>query len=53
MPRLSKVFFCSIPELDINYNHTVNFTNINNQINWFLNKAKYVMTECTYLRKER
>lgn len=53
MPRLSKVFFCSIPQLDINYNHTVNFKNINNQINWFLNKAKYVMTECTYLRKER
>ena len=53
MPRLSNVFFCSIPELDINYNHTVNFKNATNQINWFMSKAKYSMSDCTYLRKER
>ena len=53
MPRISNVFFCSIPELDINYNHTVNFKNSTNQINWFMSKAKYSMTDCTYLRKER
>lgn len=53
MPRLSNVFFCSIPELDINYNHTVNFKNATNQVNWFMSKAKYSMTDCTYLRKER
>ena len=53
MPRISQVFFCSIPELDINYNHTVNFKNQNSQLNWFMKKAKYSMTECTYLRKER
>lgn len=53
MPRLSNVFFCSIPELDINYNNTVNFKNATNQINWFMSKAKYSMTDCTYLRKER
>lgn len=53
MPRISNVFFCSIPELDINYNHTVNFKNATNQVNWFMNKAKYSMTDCTYLRKER
>ena len=53
MPRLSIVFFCSIPELDINYNHTVNFKNATNQVNWFMSKAKYSMTDCTYLRKER
>lgn len=53
MPRISNVFFCSIPELDINYNNTVNFKNSTNQINWFMRKAKYSMTDCTYLRKER
>lgn len=53
MPRISNVFFCSIPELDINYNNTVNFKNSTNQINWFMSKAKYSMTDCTYLRKER
>lgn len=53
MPRISNVFFCSIPELDINYNHTVNFKNATNQVNWFMSKAKYSMTDCTYLRKER
>lgn len=53
MPRISQVFFCSIPELDVNYNHTVNFKNQSSQLNWFMNKAKYSMTECTYLRKER
>ena len=53
MPRISNVYFCSIPELDINYNHTVNFKNITNQVNWFLSKSKYSMTDCTYLRKER
>ena len=53
MPRISNVFYCSIPELDINYNNTVNFKNSTNQINWFMSKAKYSMTDCTYLRKER
>ena len=53
MPRISNVFFCSIPELDINYNNTVNFKNSTNQINWFMSKAKYSMVDCTYLRKER
>ena len=53
MPRISQVFFCSIPELDVNYNHTVNFKNQTSQLNWFMSKAKYSMTECTYLRKER
>lgn len=53
MPRISNVFFCSIPELDINYNHTVNFKNATNQVNWFMSKAKYSMADCTYLRKER
>lgn len=53
MPRISNVFYCSIPELDINYNHTVNFKNSTNQVNWFMSKAKYSMTDCTYLRKER
>lgn len=53
MPRISNVFFCSIPELDVNYNNTVNFKNSTNQINWFMSKAKYSMTDCTYLRKER
>ena len=53
MPRISNVFFCSIPELDINYNHTVNFKNLTNQVNWFMSKAKYSMTDCSYLRKER
>lgn len=53
MPRISNVFYCSIPELDINYNNTVNFRNSTNQINWFMSKAKYSMTDCTYLRKER
>lgn len=53
MPRISNVFYCSIPELDVNYNNTVNFKNSTNQINWFMSKAKYSMTDCTYLRKER
>lgn len=53
MPRVSNVFYCSIPELDVNYNNTVNFKNSTNQINWFMSKAKYSMTDCTYLRKER
>ena len=53
MPRISNVFYCSIPELDINYNNTVNFKNSTNQVNWFMTKAKYSMTDCTYLRKER
>ena len=53
MPRISNVFYCSIPELDINYNNTVNFKNSTNQINWFMSKAKYSMVDCTYLRKER
>ena len=53
MPRISNVFFCSIPELDINYNNTVNFKNLTNQVNWFMRKAKYSMVDCTYLRKER
>ena len=53
MPRISNVFYCTIPELDINYNNTVNFKNSTNQINWFMSKAKYSMTDCTYLRKER
>lgn len=53
MPRISNVFFCSIPELDINYNNTVNFKNSTNQVNWFMRKAKYSMVDCTYLRKER
>ena len=53
MPRISNVFYCSVPELDINYNNTVNFKNSTNQINWFMSKAKYSMTDCTYLRKER
>lgn len=53
MPRITNVFFCSIPELDINYNNTVNFKNSTNQVNWFMKKAKYSMVDCTYLRKER
>ena len=53
MPRLSKVFFCSVPELDINYNNTVNFKNKDNQLHWFFQKIVHVMEECTYLRKER
>lgn len=53
MPRISQVYLCSVPELDINYNHTVNFKNRTNQFNWFYERVKHTIPDCSYLRKER
>lgn len=53
MPRISQVYLCSVPELDVNYNHTVNFKNKTNQFNWFYERVQQTISDCSYLRKER
>lgn len=38
-------------ELDSNYNHTVDFSTKENQLNWFRNKTVYVLDDSMYQRK--
>lgn len=49
---ISKVTLINAPELDINYNHTVDFNSLENQINWFRRKAKHTLNECKYVKTD-
>lgn len=48
----TSVYLMNCYMLDINHNHTVNFNNKVNQINWFMNKVTYIMNDCRYIKKE-
>lgn len=50
--RNSKIMLLNCYMLDSNYNHTVNFSNKENQINWFIDKKVFTIDNCSYLRKE-
>ena len=51
--RSSVIYLINCPMLDINFNHTVNFSSRVNQMNWFREKTKYKIENCSYLRKEQ
>ena len=43
-----KVILINCNELDVNYNHTPDFSNKDKQLNWFLNKPKLILDETKY-----
>lgn len=53
MARQSTIYLFNCWFLDVGHNHTVNFNNVTNQFNFFMNYLKFKIDNCTYLRKER
>lgn len=53
MARQSTIYLFNCWFLDVGHNHTVNFNNVTNQFNFFMNYLQFKIDNCTYLRKER
>ena len=53
MARQSTIYLFNCWFLDVGHNHTVNFNNETNQLNFFMNYLQFRIDNCTYLRKER
>ena len=39
---MNAIMLCNIPNLDINHNHSFTFRDLNQQINYFINKYKFI-----------
>ena len=50
--RHTRFILCNCKELDINYNHSFYFTNVNKQIEYFISKSVYTINDCYYHRKD-
>lgn len=50
--RFTKFILCNCKELDINHNHSLYFSNKDNQLQYFLNKKVYLIEDCYYHRKD-
>lgn len=47
----SVIWICNVADLDINYNNTVDFNDIDEQMNYFMRNLVYTLENNSYLRK--
>lgn len=50
--RHTRFILCNCKELDYNHNHSLWFENISKQIEYFMSKKVYLITDCYYHRKD-
>ena len=47
---MNAIMLCNVPQLDINYNHSFTFRDLNQQVNYFLSKMVIEIDDTKYHR---